>query len=127
LHDAYFQLYDGYRDATDQLCVAHVIWELTAQIEVYPQEGWADQVRRASARLIEQADRARTAGIDHVPPEIGAVYLRILRQGVAVRLSLRARGRGAVGRDGSARTPPRARARVPASCWPGWLAGSYRC
>lgn len=87
VHDAYFQLYDGYPDARHQLCAAHVIRELTAQAEAHPCQGWADQIRWALARLIEQAERARAAGLNHVPPELAAVYLRVLRAGVAVGLS----------------------------------------
>jgi transposase len=91
IHDAYFQLYDGYPHAYHQLCLAHVIRELTAQVEAYPEQAWADQIRWALSRLIEQAAAARAAGLDHVPPELGTVYLRVLRQGVAVGLSLHPR------------------------------------
>lgn len=87
VHDAYFQLYDGYPDATHQLCVSHVIRELTAQDEAYPTQKWAEQIRWALARLIEQADRARDQGLGHIPPEQAAVYLRAYHQGVAVGLS----------------------------------------
>jgi hypothetical protein len=91
IHDAYFQLYDGYPHAYHQLCLAHVIRELTAQVEAYPEQAWADQIRWALSRLIEQAAAAHAAGLDHVPPELGTVYLRVLRQGVAVGLSLHPR------------------------------------
>lgn len=87
VHDAYFQLYDGYPNARHQLCVAHVIRELTAQDQLYPKEKWADQIRWALARLIEQADRARADGLDHIPPDHAGVYLRAYRQGIAVGLS----------------------------------------
>jgi len=102
IHDAYFQLYDGYRHAYHQLCLAHVIRELTAQVEAHPEQAWADQIRWALARLIEQAAAARTVGLDHVPPELGAVYLRVLRAGVVVGLSRHpphVRERRAVRRD----------------------------
>lgn len=90
VHDA-LAVYDGFADASHQLCVAHVIRELTACDEQYPQEKWADQIRWALSRLIEQAHRARAEGLRLIPPERAAVYLRMLRQGVAVGLSLHPR------------------------------------
>jgi len=85
VHDA-LNLYDGFPDASHQLCAAHVIRELTALHEQYPDQKWADQIRWALARLIEQAARARAAGLDHIPPETSRVYLRAFHQGVAVGL-----------------------------------------
>jgi transposase len=95
VHDA-LNLYDDFPHATHQLCVAHVIRELTALHEQYPDQRWADQIRWALARLIEQARRARDAGLDHIPPEYAETYLRIFHQGVAVGLARHPRvpGRG---------------------------------
>lgn len=90
VHDA-LALYDGFGDARHQLCVAHVIRELTDLHEQYPEQMWADQARWALARLIEQARRAREAGLTHIPPEQGALYLRLFHQGIAVGLSLHPR------------------------------------
>jgi transposase len=45
----------------------------------------------ALARLIEQARRVCDAGLDHIPPEQGELYLRIFHQGIAVGLSLHPR------------------------------------
>lgn len=90
VHDA-LNLYDDFPHASHQLCVAHVIRELTAQDEQHPDQRWADQIRWALARLIEQARRARDAGLDHVPPEQAEVYLRAYHQGIAVGLSLHPR------------------------------------
>lgn len=87
VHDAYFQLYDGYPNAAHQLCLAHVIRELTAQDELHPTQAWAAQIRWALSRLIEQADRARADGLDHIPPEQAGIYLRAYHQGIAVGLS----------------------------------------
>lgn len=86
VHDA-LAVYDDFPDASHQLCVAHVIRELTALDEQYPDQRWADQIRWAFARLIEQARRACGAGLDHIPPERIAVYLRVFHQGIAVGLS----------------------------------------
>jgi hypothetical protein len=85
VHDA-LALYHGFPDAVHQLCVAHVIRELTALHEQYPHQLWADQIRWALARLIEQAARARAAGLQHIPPEQIQVYQRVFDQGVAVGL-----------------------------------------
>jgi transposase len=87
VHDAFFPLYDGYPHASHQLCLAHVIRELTAQDEAYPTQRWADQIRWALARLIEQGDRARDEGLGHIAPERIEIYLRVYHQGVAVGLS----------------------------------------
>ena len=68
-----------------------MIRELTALHEQHPGQRWADQIRWALARLIEQAARARAGGLDHIPPEQCAVYLRAFHQGVAVGLRLHPR------------------------------------
>jgi len=68
VHDALW-LYRGYPDAEHQLCCAHVIRELTAADERFPGQVWAPQLRWAIAEMIKEADRARTEGLDHVPPE----------------------------------------------------------
>jgi transposase len=67
VHDALW-LYRGFPDAAHQLCCAHVIRELTAADERYPGQIWAPQLRWALAEMIKEADRARTKGLDHVPP-----------------------------------------------------------
>jgi transposase len=91
VHDAYFQLYDGYPNASHQLCCAHVIRELTAQHELFAGQVWAGQIRWALAQLIKQARRAREAGLPRIPPEWIGLYLRIYHQGVAVGLRLHPR------------------------------------
>jgi len=87
VHDAYFQLYDGYPNAYHQLCASHAIRELTAQDELFPRQVWARQIRTALSQLIKQADRARSEGLDHIPPERIERDLFYYRQGVAVGLS----------------------------------------
>jgi Transposase IS66 family len=61
VHDAYFQLYDGYPAARHQLCAAHAVRELTAQDELYPHQQWAHQIRRVLSQLIKKAGQARAA------------------------------------------------------------------
>ncbi|MGH3626362.1 MAG: IS66 family transposase, partial [Sciscionella sp.] len=91
VHDAYFQLYDGYPNASHQLCCAHVIRELTAQHELFTEQVWAGQIRWALSQLIKQARRARQAGLPKIPPQWIGLYLRIYHQGVAVGLRLHPR------------------------------------
>ena len=91
VHDAYFQLYDGYPNASHQLCCAHVIRELTAQHELFAAQVWAGQIRWALSQLIKQARRAREAGLPKIPPQWIGLYLRIYHQGVAVGLRLHPR------------------------------------
>jgi transposase len=91
VHDAYFQLYDGYPEAEHQLCVSHVVRELTAQDELYPHQRWARQIRWVLSQLIKQAEAARTAGLRHIPPEKAAGLLRSYHRGVADGLALHPR------------------------------------
>jgi transposase len=83
VHDAYFQLYDGYPEARHQLCVAHVVRELTAQDELHPHQRWPRQIRWVLSQLIKQADQARAAGLGHIAPERIAGLLRSYHRGVA--------------------------------------------
>ena len=83
VHDAYFQLYNGYPNAEHQLCVAHVVRELTAQDELYPQQRWARQLRWVLSQLIKHADRAREEGLEDIPPERFAPLIRSYDRGVA--------------------------------------------
>ena len=68
VHDALW-LYRGFPAASHQLCCAHVIRELTWCDERFAAELWPAQIRWAIAEMIKVADRARTEGLDHVPPE----------------------------------------------------------
>ncbi len=83
VHDAYFQHYNGYPEARRQLCVAHVVRELTAQGELYPQQRWACQLRWVLSWLIKHADHACAEGLDHIQPERIAPLMRSYHRGVA--------------------------------------------
>lgn len=91
IHDGYFQLYDGYPHARHQLCVAHVIRELTAQDELFPAQRWAGTLRTIFSQLIKEADRARTQGLHHIPPERISPLLRGYDRAVADGLDLHPR------------------------------------
>lgn len=86
VHGAYV-LYDGYPDAAHQLCIAHVIRELTAQEKLFSHQVWPGQIRWALSQLNKQATAARDTGLEHIPPQQAALYLRVHHQGVAVGLS----------------------------------------
>jgi transposase len=68
VHDALW-LYRGFPEADHQLCVAHVVRELTACDERFPGQIWAPQIRWTLAEMIKEADRARAGARDHVPPD----------------------------------------------------------
>jgi len=91
VHDAYFQLYDGYLEARHQLCVAHMVRELTAQDELRPDQRWARQIRWVFSQLIKQVVAARAAGLWHIPPERIAPLIRSYHRGVADGLALHPR------------------------------------
>ena len=91
VHDAYFQLYDGYPEARHQLCVSHVVRELTAQDELRPHQRWARQIRRVLSQLIKKAAAARAEGLRHIPPERTAPLVRSYHRGVADGLALHPR------------------------------------
>lgn len=67
VHDALW-LYRGFPEADHQLCVAHVVRELTACDERFPGQVWAPQIRWALAEVIKEADKARAEGLDHAHP-----------------------------------------------------------
>jgi transposase len=91
VHDAYFQLYDGYPNARHQLCVAHVTRELTAQDELFPEQRWAGRIRWVFSQLIKKADAARAEGLWHIPPEHVAGLVRGYDKAVADGLALHPR------------------------------------
>ena len=85
VHDALW-IYRGFPEAEHQLCVAHVIRELTACDERYPGEVWAPQIRWTLAELIKLADRCRREGLDHIPPEPARRWLHYYDAAVTVGL-----------------------------------------
>jgi hypothetical protein len=69
-----------------QLCCAHILRDLTAVQEAYPNEPWPTQIMRALKRLIHATNEARDAGLKAVDPETKAKLLELFRQGVLVGL-----------------------------------------
>jgi hypothetical protein len=91
IHDAYFQLYDGYPNARHQLCVAHITRELTAQDELFPGQRWASRIRWIFSQLIKKAAAARAEGLRRIPPERIAGLVRGYDKAVADGLALHPR------------------------------------
>ena len=67
VHDS-LSLYAGYTHCAHQLCGAHLIRELTAAEEDFPDQKWHQQIRWALAGLNTQALRVRSGEIDEKPP-----------------------------------------------------------
>jgi len=88
-------VYDAY-PATHALCGAHLIRELTAVAEQYPQAQWPVQARSALADLAGLAAAAAAQGLTAIPAEQAAQPLRLYRHAVLVAL----------------RTPPRTRSQT---------------
>jgi transposase len=93
VHDA-LSLYAGYAQCTHQLCAAHLIRELTAAEEDFPDQKWHQQIRWALAGLNTQAIRVRAGEIDEIAPEALLLHLQAFHRGVAVGLSQHPRAEG---------------------------------
>jgi transposase len=95
VHDA-LSVYDGpdYATATQALCGAHLLRELTAVAETSPEAIWPEQARNALAELAAAARTARDHGLDHIPPDRSAAPLHLFRQAVLVGLTEHPRAAG---------------------------------
>jgi transposase len=93
VHDS-LSLYAGYGSCTHQLCGAHLIRELTAAEEDFPDQKWHRQIRWALAGLNNQALRVRAGEIDEIASEALLLYLEAFHHGVAVGLSHHPRADG---------------------------------
>jgi transposase len=88
VHDRY-TLYDNtaFAGIVHQLCTAHLLRDLAAAGETYPDAVWPAQIADALRGLIHQANLAREAGEDQVDPNVHAELVKILRHGVLAGLS----------------------------------------
>jgi len=93
VHDS-LSLYAGYTQCTHQLCGAHLIRELTAAEEDFPDQKWHQQIRWALAGLNPQALRVRAGEIDEIAPEALLLHLEAFHHGIAVGLSHHPRAAG---------------------------------
>ncbi|MGW3985372.1 IS66 family transposase, partial [Streptomyces mirabilis] len=90
VHDS-LSLYAGYSHCGHQLCGAHLIRELTAAEEDFPDQHWHRQIRWALAGLNTQALRVRSGEITETSPDALLLHLSAFHQGIAVGLSQHSR------------------------------------
>jgi transposase len=93
VHDS-LSLYAGYGSCTHQLCGAHLIRELTAAEEDFPDQKWHQQIRWALAGLNTQALRVRSGQITEIAPEALLLHLNAFHHGITVGLSEHPRAAG---------------------------------
>ncbi|MFD0501897.1 IS66 family transposase [Streptomyces chiangmaiensis] len=93
VHDS-LSLYAGYGSCTHQLCGAHLIRELTAAEEDFPDQKWHQQIRWALAGLNTQALRVRAGQITEIAPEALLLHLDAFHHGITVGLSEHPRAAG---------------------------------
>jgi hypothetical protein len=93
VHDS-LSLYAGYNSCTHQLCGAHLIRELTAAEEDFPDQKWHQQIRWALAGLNAQALRVRSGQIDEITPDALLLHLTAFHHGITVGLSQHPRAEG---------------------------------
>ncbi|MDQ1306057.1 MAG: transposase [Actinomycetota bacterium] len=89
VHDRY-TVYDHetFNEIVHQLCTAHLLRDLAAAGETYPEQVWPDQIADALRALIHATNLARENGHDAIDPDERAKQVHLLRQGVLVGLSL---------------------------------------
>lgn len=86
VHDS-LSLYAGYGSCTHQLCGAHLIRELTAAEEDFPDQKWHQQIRWALTGLNRQALRVRAGQLTEIAPDALLLHHEAFHQGIAVGLS----------------------------------------
>jgi transposase len=86
VHDRY-QNYDKFDGVQHQLCTAHLLRDLEDAAQSCPDAIWPGQIADALRALIHQANLARDQGLNAVPAERTAEYLRLFRHGVLAGLS----------------------------------------
>jgi transposase len=88
VHDRY-QAYDSAQlgELTHQLCLAHVLRDLTGAAELYPDEHWPVQLADELRELIHRANQARTRGERALAQRIKEIGVRGLRAAVRIGLA----------------------------------------
>jgi transposase len=69
-----------------QLCTSHILRDLQAMYEAYPDQPWPTQIANALRGLIHAANTARNAGAEAIDAKVKAKLLRLFRDGVLVGL-----------------------------------------
>lgn len=86
VHDRY-QNYDAIPGLIHQLCAAHILRDLAAAAETYPDAHWPAQASQALQGLIHAANTARARGLPAIPGDIAAPLTHAFRHGVLVGLA----------------------------------------
>jgi transposase len=86
VHDRY-QNYDAIPSLIHQLCAAHILRDLAAAAETYPDAHWPVQITQALQGLIHAANTARTQSLPAIPGEAAAPLIHAFRHGVLLGLS----------------------------------------
>ncbi len=88
VHDRY-TLYDNkaFTGIVHQLCTQHLLRDLAAAGETYPDAVWPTQIADALRALIHATNTARDNGDDAIDPETRATLVKTLRHGVLAGLS----------------------------------------
>ncbi len=86
VHDRY-QDYDAIPGLIHQLCAAHILRDLAAAAETYPDAHWPIQITQALQGLIHAANTARTQSLPAIPGEAAAPLIHAFRHGVLLGLS----------------------------------------
>lgn len=88
VHDRY-QAYDSTQlgSLNHQLCLAHVLRDLTGAAELYPDERWPVQLADELRELIHRANQARTRGERALVQRIKDIGVRGLRAAVRIGLA----------------------------------------
>lgn len=103
VHDRYHN-YDSKQlgDLDHQLCLAHVLRDLTGAAELYPDATWPVQLADELRELIHRANQARERGETSLPERIKNIAVRGLR--AAVRIGLAATEHPGDARPGARKT-----------------------
>jgi hypothetical protein len=88
VHDRY-HTYDSAKLGIDahQLCLSHVLRDLSAAVELYPDADWPGQLTGELRELIHHANQARQRGESTLPEKIKQISLRGLRAARAIGLA----------------------------------------
>jgi transposase len=86
VHDRY-QNYDAIPGLIHQLCAQHILRDLAAAAETYPQAHWPVQITQALQGLIHAANTARPQGLPAIPGDVAAPLTHAFRHGVLLGLS----------------------------------------
>lgn len=91
VHDRY-TVYDHetFDEIVHQLCTAHLLRDLAAAEQTYPEQVWPGQIAGALRALVHATNLARADGHEQVDADERAKQIHLLRHGVLVGLSVTA-------------------------------------